>query len=206
MEFLAKFTNPLASFKKREWHSIKATALIQPDSAEPEFDPKAVLEDYIFLGNDYRALQLPHSGIGCAVEREVAVLQTNKDGEALQQALSYLNGRIQTLQVADSAAADAHAGRLSDSLWYSEILYFWNGVPKDGTTDENWNRVLNLPFQVIQRPDGPHLLDQILSAMGPMLLKIAKLPILDALRFSLPHGRIETWLSGTICDRSNKCH
>ena len=176
---LGEIYQPIGKFQEARMALEKATALIQPDSAEPEFDPKAVLEDYIFLGNDYRALQLPIQEL-VVLEREVAVLQTNKDGEALQQALSYLNGRIQTLQVADLAAADAHAGRLSDSLWYSEILYFWNGVPKDGTTDENWNRVLNLPFQVIQRPDGPHLLDQILSAMGPML-KIAKLPILDAL-------------------------
>ena len=78
------------------------------------------------------------------------------------------------------AAKAAMEGRLADSLWYSEILYVWNGVPLDATKDENWNRVLNLPFQVAQQSDGPQALDEILVEMGP-LLNIAKLPLLAAL-------------------------
>ena len=41
-------------------------------------------------------------------------------------------------------------------------------------TNENWNQVLNLPYQVAQQSDGPQALDEIVVKMGA-LLNIANL-------------------------------
>jgi CHAT domain-containing protein/tetratricopeptide (TPR) repeat protein len=176
---LAEIYQPIGKFQESRSVLEKATALIKPGPADSEIDSKSVVEDYIFLGNDYRALQLPIKEL-VTLEKEVAVLQTLKDADSLQQALPYLRGRVEILKVADVAAAAAKEGRLADSLWYSEILYVWIGIPTDGTNDENWNRVLNLPFQIVEEPNGPQALDEVLVEMGS-LLGIARLPILESL-------------------------
>jgi CHAT domain-containing protein/tetratricopeptide (TPR) repeat protein len=176
---MAEIYQPIGKFQEARSMLERATALIRPGPADSEIDSKAVVEDYIFLADDYKALQLPIKEL-ITLEKEVAVLQTLKDTESLQQALTYLKGRFETLQVEDVAAAAAQDGRLADSLWYSEILYVWSGVRVDAAKDENWNRLFNLPLQIVQQPNGPQALDEILGEMGS-ILGIARLPILESL-------------------------
>jgi tetratricopeptide (TPR) repeat protein len=176
---LAEIYQPMGRFQEARDVLEKATALIRPGPADSEIDSKSVVEDYIFLANDYRALQFPIKEL-VTLEKEVAVLQTLKDAESLQQALAYLKGRLETLQVKEAAAAAAQNGMLADSLEYSGILYVWSGVQVDATKDENWNRLFSLPIQIAQQPNGPQVLDAVLNEMGS-LLGIARLPILESL-------------------------
>lgn len=176
---LSEIYQPMGRFQEARSVLEKATSLIDPGPGDSEISSGQVVESYTFLADDYRALQLPIKEL-IALEKAVAVLQKQKDDAALPQLLTYLKGRIEALQVQDKAVAAAEDGQLIDSLWYSEILYFWNGVPGDPMTDANWNRVLNLPFRIAQQPDGSQSLDEILVSMDS-LIGIARLPILDSL-------------------------
>ena len=53
----------------------RATALITPGPADSEIDSKQVVEDYVFLADDYKALQLPIKEL-VSLEKAFAVLQT----------------------------------------------------------------------------------------------------------------------------------
>ena len=46
--------------------------------------------------------------------------------------------------------------------------------------DANWQRILSLPFQIMQKPEGAGVLTEILKDLGP-LLNLEKLPLLNAL-------------------------
>ncbi len=154
----------------------KAQTLIRPGPTDAEIDGTLVSELYLRLADVYKALHFPIKEL-VALKKAVVVLHSLKDDQSLQRTFAYLKGRMDALQVQDIAAKE---GKPVESLWYSEILYVWTGVPAGTTQDENWNRVFSLPSQVIQQPDGPQALDEMLSAMGS-LLGIARLPILDSL-------------------------
>jgi CHAT domain-containing protein/tetratricopeptide (TPR) repeat protein len=172
---LAEIYQPLGKFQEARSVLEKATALIRPGPADSEIDARQVVEAYAFLADDYKALQLPIKEL-VAIEKAISVLQNMKDDQALQQEIAYLKGRFDALQVQEVAAKAAQDGKLAESLWYSEIVYVWAG----DTKDNNFNRVVNLPYQIAQQSDGAQALDEILAEIGS-LLNIAKLPLLDAL-------------------------
>jgi CHAT domain-containing protein/tetratricopeptide (TPR) repeat protein len=176
---LAEIYQPLDKFQESRSVLEKAIALIKPGPTDSEIDPKAIVEDYIRLGNDYRAFQLPVKEL-VTLEKEVDLLHALKDTESLQKAITYLKGRLETLKAEEMATTTLQDGRLIDSLWYSEILYVWSGVPVDAVKDENWNRLFSLPFQIAHQPNGPQAMDEMLGEMDSML-GIAKLPILESL-------------------------
>jgi hypothetical protein len=157
----------------------KAQALITPGPGDTEIDPKLVLEVYGRLADIYKSIQLPIKEL-TELEKAIAVLQKLKDDQPLQQTVAYLRSRLEALKVQEIIANALSDDNPAEALWYSEILYIWNGFPQEPTKDENWNRVLNLPAQVIQRSDGPGALEEMVDQIGP-LLGIVELPILNAL-------------------------
>ena len=175
---LAEIYQPADKFQEARSVLETAQALIRPGPADSEIDGKLVLETYGRLADVYKALQLPIKEL-ISLEKAIAVLQNLKDDPSLQQTIAYTRQRIESLHVEDLATKAANDTRLAESLWYSEILYLWNGAP-DPTKDENWNRVINLPGRVIQLPDGPEAMEEIQHEIGP-LLGVAQLPILNAL-------------------------
>ena len=52
--------------------------------------------------------------------------------------------------------------------------------PAKPEEDANWQRILSLPFQIVQKPGGAGDLREILKNFGP-LLKLENLPMLNAL-------------------------
>ena len=79
-------------------------------------------------------------------------------------------------------------GQLSESLIYSYILYLRDGASAKPAEDANWQRILSLPFQIMQKPEGAGVLTEILKDLGP-LLNLEKLPLLTALaRYYMADG------------------
>jgi len=70
--------------------------------------------------------------------------------------------------------------QLGEALTYSYILYLRGGGANKNKDDANWNRILNLPFQIVQKPGGAAELARVLAGIG-RLLGVEKLPMLDAL-------------------------
>jgi CHAT domain-containing protein/tetratricopeptide (TPR) repeat protein len=176
---LGEIYQPLNKFDEARTVLEKAQSLIKPGPDDSEIDNKFVVETYERLADVYKVLGLPIKEL-VAIEKAIAVLQVLKDDEHLPQELSYMRGRLEALHVQDAAKQAAADGRLVESLWYSEIVFVWTGAPKGDVKDENWNRVLSLPFQIVQQPTGPQALDEIFSEMGS-LINIARLDILNAL-------------------------
>ncbi len=176
---LAEIYQPAGKLQEARTVLENAQTLIKPGPTDSEIDGKLVIEMYARLADVYKGLQLPINEL-VELEKAVPVLQKLKDDQALQQTITYVRGRLEALKVQDAVTKAMTDGKLTDALWYSEILFIWNGVPAELSKDDNWNRVLNLPSQVVQEPDGPAALEQIIDQIGP-LLGIPELPILNAL-------------------------
>lgn len=176
---LAEIYQPAGMLQETRGALEKAEALIQPGPQDGEIDGKAVLETYARLADLYKSLELPLKEL-VSLEKEVAVIQTLKDTKLLEQIVPYVANRLAALKARELAESDFASGNLTDSLKYSEIVYVFDGAPAAGMTSDTWTRVMNLPFRVVQLPDGPDSLEQIFSEMGP-ILNVARLPILDAL-------------------------
>jgi tetratricopeptide (TPR) repeat protein len=114
---LAEIYQPLDRFQDARNVLEKATALTKPGPTDSELDAKALIEDYTFLADDYKGLQLPIKEL-ISLEKAISVLQTQKDAQRLQQLLDYTAGRFDVLKVEDAAAAALSENRLVDSLWY----------------------------------------------------------------------------------------
>jgi len=176
---LAEIYQPAGMLQEARGVLEKAESLIQPGPQDNEIDGKSVLETYARLAEAYKSLQLPVEEM-VALEKEFAVLQGLKDTASLPQVAVYVANRLAAVEARELAETDFASGDLTDSLRYSEIVYVFDGAPAAGTTNDTWARVMNLPFHVVELPDGPDSLEQILSEMGP-ILNVARLPILDAL-------------------------
>ena len=176
---LAEIYQPAGMLHEARGVLEKAEALIQPGPQDREIDGKAVLETYARLANLYKSVELPLREL-VSLEKEIAVIQSLKDTQSLEQVVPYVANRLAALKARELAESDFASGNLTDSLKYSEIVYVFDGAPNPGATSDAWTRVMNLPFRVVQQPDGPDSLDQIFSEMGP-ILNVARLPILDAL-------------------------
>lgn len=104
-------------------------------------------------------------------------------------------------------------GHLVESLTYSYVLDLRFGHGDRPAENPNWQRILTLPFQIVQKPGGASQLAAVLDEVGPMLT-IERLPLLDALaRFYIAQGtdadlaekyanEAETLLNGLPGDQS----
>lgn len=157
----------------------KAQALIQPGPSDSEIDNKLVLEAYARLADIYRALENPTQEL-FAIMKAISTARHLKDENQERGLSGYLRQRFDELHVYDRVRKAITQGQLSDVLTYSEIIFLYEGSPKDWAADENWSRICNVPYQLVKEPGGPETLINILSKIGP-LPTFSKLPILHAL-------------------------
>src|SRR5262249_19721019 len=99
---------------------------------------------------------------------------------AEKQEVTYLDQRLNQLNIRKVVGESQKAGQLAESLIYSYVLYVRDLNPPNPPEKTNWQRVLDLPFQIGQKPGGAAELVQIFNDLGP-ILGIEKLALLDAL-------------------------
>ena len=158
----------------------KAEALVHPGPFDAEIDDHQVHEVYVRLSDIYRALGLPTEEL-ISIDKAFFVSAHLHDDKSQQAELNYLNQRLNDLGVRKLAGQSQQSGQLTDSLIYSYILYIHDGFPTKPTDDQsNWQRILSLPFQIVQQPQGNEILQNILADVGPMV-GFEKLPLLNAL-------------------------
>jgi CHAT domain-containing protein len=176
---LAGVYQPAGDFSKAREVLEKATALIHPGPFDDAIDNQTVHLAYVSLSDIYRVLAIPSKEL-ISIDRAFFVSLHLKDEKAEQREVTYLDQRLNELHIRDLAVERQSAGQLAESLSYSYVLYLRDGQSSKPEADPNWQRILNLPFQIIQRPGGAAELAEIWKDVGPML-GIERLPLLDAL-------------------------
>ena len=165
----------------------KARSLVRPGPFDDEFDNRVVLEDYLRIGDIYRALKIPIQELR-AVEDAFVVAMHLKDEKVQQNLVGYLDQRLKDLGIRELVGQLQKDGKLPESLFYSSVLYIRDGTPKPGDGDSNWNRILTLPFQIMQTPDGAKALTEVLNEVDSFL-GFPKVALLDALsRYYITSG------------------
>ena len=91
-----------------------------------------------------------------------------KDEKEKQEAFNYFNQRLDELHVRDLVEQKQKEGALRESLIYSYLLYFHDGMG-DAAKNPNWERILTLPFQMTQQPEGAAQLATVLDELRPLL-------------------------------------
>jgi tetratricopeptide (TPR) repeat protein len=176
---LAGIYQPAGRFQEARKVLEDAQTLIRPGPTDSEIDNNLVRETYAQLADVYRALQQPTPEM-FAIMRAIQVARTSKDQENESRLTAYLSQRIGELNPQDRVQKAIVEGRLVDVLTYSELIFVYQGSPKDWLTDENWNRISNVPYQLIKEQGGTEALVGILSQIGS-LPTFSKIPILEAL-------------------------
>jgi CHAT domain-containing protein len=176
---LAEIYQPAGDFEHARDVLEKAQALIRPGPMDSEIASKSVVEDYTRLADVYRALQKP-TGELFAIIRAIVVTRNSKDKDTENRLIAYLNQRVRELNVYNQAKKAITEGRLADALTYEEVIFVYQGSPKDWLTDENWNRICNLPYDIVKQSGGPEALTEILTQIGS-LPTLSKVPILQVL-------------------------
>jgi CHAT domain-containing protein/tetratricopeptide (TPR) repeat protein len=157
----------------------KATSLIHPGPFDDEIDNKAVHLVYVSLSDIYRKLQIPPKEL-LSIDQAFFVSFHLKDEEAEHREVTYLDQRLNELHIREAVEQQQKAGQLTESLIYSYILYLRDSSSNKPAENQNWQRILNLPFQIVQKPGGVADLTEILKGIGP-LLGLEKFPLLGAL-------------------------
>ena len=141
--------------KLQEARSVleEAQALIRPGPGDSEIDGKVVLETYGRLADVYKALQLPIKEL-VAYEKWLAVFQTLKDVQSLQQSVVYINKRFETLQVHDLATKASMEGRLAEALWYSDKSTFSRVTQQTPTLTKTGIALLTCRFSLYSNRAG----------------------------------------------------
>jgi CHAT domain-containing protein len=156
-----------------------AISLVRPGPFDEKLDNKTVHLAYVSLSDIYRKLQVPAREL-VSIEQAFFVSFYLKDQEAQHREVTYLDQRLNDLHVREAVEQDQKAGKLSESLLYSYILYLSDNSMDKHAEDLNWHRIFTLPYQIIQMPGGAGDLERILKDLGP-ILGIEKLPVLGAL-------------------------
>jgi CHAT domain-containing protein/Flp pilus assembly protein TadD len=156
-----------------------AKSLVEPGPFDSNIDNHSVHEVYVHLADIYRALGLPTREL-VSIDQAFFVSLHLKDDAAEKREVSYLDQRLEQLRVRESVEQHQKEGRLAESLLYSYVLCLRDGQSANPAEDTNWQRVLNLPFQIAQTSGGAAELEEMLRNVGPML-GIEKLALLDAL-------------------------
>jgi tetratricopeptide (TPR) repeat protein len=165
----------------------KALALVRPGPFDEEIDNRYVLEDYLRLADVYRVLKIFTREL-VAIDKAFFVAVHLKDEKVQANVVGYLDQRLKDLNIRELVNQRHKEGQLAESLLYACILYIHDGMPKPGEDNSNWNRILTLPFQIVQTPEGAkaltELLDQVDSFLG-----FPKTAMLDALaRYYITSG------------------
>ncbi len=157
----------------------KATSLVHPGPFDDALDNKAVHLAYVSQSDVYRKLQITTKEL-VSIDLAFFVSFYLKDDPAQKREVDYLDQRLKELRIRELVEQRQKEGQLSESLIYSYILYLRDGNPNKPAEDANWQRIVNLPFQITQKPGGAGELTEILKELGP-LLTFEKLPVLNAL-------------------------
>jgi tetratricopeptide (TPR) repeat protein len=177
---LAEIYQPAGDFAGARAALEKALSLVRPGPFDEELDNRAVLEDYLFLADDYKALKIPTKEL-VAIDDAYFVAVHLKDEKVQQNILTYLDKRLKELGIRDLVSQRQKEGQLAESLLYSYILFIRDGSPSKPTDDQsNWQRILNLPPQIARQAGGATSLVEILNEIRP-LVGLNKFPILIAL-------------------------
>lgn len=177
---LAQIYQPAGDLDKAREVLESAVAMIHPGPFDSEIDDHSAHEAYVRLSDIYRGLNIPPKEL-VSIDRAFFTSVHLKDEKSQQHELGYLDQRLNELHIRDLAEQDQKDGQLAESLVYSYILLIRDGFPFKPTDDQsNWQRILNLPFQVVRQKNGAAALEGILHDIGPMV-GFNKLPILSAL-------------------------
>jgi CHAT domain-containing protein len=176
---LAEIYQPGGDLERARDALEKALSLVQPGPFDDEIDNRYVLEDYLRLADVYRALKSPSQEL-VSIHKAFLVAVHLKDEKVQENLVGYLDQRLKDLVIRELVNQRQKEGQLTESLLYSCILFIRDGMPKPGEDNSNWNRILTLPFQIAQTPEGAkaltELLDQVDSFLG-----FPKTVMLDAL-------------------------
>ena len=184
LEFRANITlggiyQPAGETAKARSALERATTLVRPGPFDKELDNKTVHLAYVSLADIYRKLEMPTKEL-ISIDQAFFVSFYLKDDEAQKREVNYLDQRLKELRIRELVEQRQKEGQLAESLIYSYILYLRSGMPAKPADDPNWQRILSLPFQIMQKPGGAADLTEILRELGP-LLNFEKLPLLNAL-------------------------
>jgi tetratricopeptide (TPR) repeat protein len=156
-----------------------ATGMVHPGPFDENLDNTAVHLAYVSLADVYRKLAIPTKEL-IAIDQAFFVSLHLKDDAAQKKEVDYLDQRIKELRVRELVEQKRKEGQLTESLIYTYILYIRDITPTKPADDPSWQRILNLPFQIVQTPEGPRELAEILKDLGPVQ-GLEKLPSLNAL-------------------------
>jgi CHAT domain-containing protein len=157
----------------------KALSLVRPGPFDDELDNRFVLEDYLRLGDVYRALKIPTREL-VAIDKAFVVAVHLKDEKVQQNLVAYLDQRLKDLGIRELVIQRQKEGHFAESLLYACVLYMRDGDPKPGEDNSNWNRILTLPFQMAQGPEGAKALTEVLDEVDSFLGS-PKVAMIDAL-------------------------
>ena len=176
---MAEIYQPANQLQQARTALEKAQALIEPGPGDPTLGNEAVTETYLRLSAVYEKLGDQERQLA-ALEKALAVYIAAKDQAQINGLVATLRQKFDAIHVEDLVSRLYKHGQLSDALIYSQLVYFFNGVPATGKPPLFWQIILNSPFQLVAQKDGDQELEQDLQLMGP-LLKMEKIPILQAL-------------------------
>jgi CHAT domain-containing protein/uncharacterized protein HemY len=157
----------------------KATVLVRPGPFDEKINNQVVHQAYVSLSDIYRALAIPTKEL-VSIDRAFFVSFYLKDEQAQQREVNYLDQRLKELGIRELVEERQKEGKLAESLIYSCILYLRDGPSAKPLEYANFQRILDLPFQITQMPGGVAELTEILAEVGPMLGP-EKVALLDAL-------------------------
>lgn len=185
---IAEIAQPRGDLDRADAALRRAESLLLPDLALPGLEPKFIFELYTREAGIYEskkerlpmmiAMEKAIQSSGGASGEQIAILDRE-----MNAALISLNAREE--------AEDAYAR--SDFpkalILYELIQHFeethaiWAGKGADYNPrhdDPLVNKILDIPFKLVQQPEGSTVLEKNLQEMGP-IAQVARLPILIAL-------------------------
>ena len=184
---LSEIYQPAGDLERARDTLEKALSLVRPGPFDDELDNRVVLQDYLRLGDVYRALKNPIQELR-AVENAFVLAVHLKDEKLQQNLVAYLDQRLKDLGIRELVAQREKEGQLSESLFYSCVLWVRDGMAKPGQDNSNWNRIMNLPFQIARTPDGAKALTEVLNDVDSFL-GFPKVAFLDGLaRYYISFG------------------
>ena len=176
---LSEIYQPAGDLERARDTLEKALSFVHPGPFDDEFDNRVVLENYFRLADVHRALKTPIKEL-TAIENAFVVAVHLKDEKAQTKIVVYLDQRLKDLGIRESVVQREKEGKLPESLFYSCVLYLRDGMGKPGEDNSNWNRIMNLPFQIARTPEGVKALTDVLIDVD-LFLGFPRVAFLDAL-------------------------
>jgi tetratricopeptide (TPR) repeat protein len=164
-----------------------AISIIHPGPFDDEIDNQMVHLAYLSLSDIYQALSNAPKEL-VSIDRAFFVSVHLKDEKSQQEEVLYLDQRLKDLKIRSLVEERQKTNQLNEALTFSYVLYLRDGHPENAAENPNWQRIIDLPFQIVQKPGGAAELAAIWKDLGP-ILGIERLPLLDALaRYYISSG------------------